>query len=109
MTVKTIQIAELMRQSQVEFGTSGARGLVTRMTDEVCYAYSLGFLQYLEQVSECRPGEAIAIAGDLRPSTERILKTVAAAVADQGYSVQHEGREFISRRAGGRVRPHGGG
>ena len=92
MTVKTIQIAELMRQSQVEFGTSGARGLVTRMTDEVCYAYSLGFLQYLEQIGECLPGEVIAFAGDLRPSTERILKAVAAAARDQGYRVQHEGR-----------------
>ena len=38
-----------MDSSGVAFGTSGARGLVSAMTDEVCYTYTRGFLQYLER------------------------------------------------------------
>ena len=45
-----ISIRDLMAQSGVAFGTSGARGLVTAMTDRVCYAYTRGFLQYLEVI-----------------------------------------------------------
>jgi hypothetical protein len=43
-----VSIAELMRHSGVGFGTSGARGLVESMTDEICYLYVLAFLQHLE-------------------------------------------------------------
>lgn len=31
--------------SSVQFGTSGARGLVSAMTAEVCYAYTQAFLR----------------------------------------------------------------
>jgi phosphomannomutase len=41
----TLFIQSLMQTSNVGFGTSGARGLVSDMTDELCYAYSLAFLQ----------------------------------------------------------------
>jgi phosphomannomutase len=34
-----------MASSGVRFGTSGARGLVADMSDEVCYAYTAAFLQ----------------------------------------------------------------
>ncbi len=40
-------IDDLMAESGVGFGTSGARGLVEAMTDRVCYAYALGFVQYV--------------------------------------------------------------
>ncbi len=64
---QTIAIAELMETSGVKFGTSGARGLVSDMTDFVCYAYTAGFLQYLETIGELpRPDRRVAIAGDLR-------------------------------------------
>lgn len=82
-----IQINDLMHQSGVKFGTSGARGLVTDMTDAVCYAYTFGFLQYLEASGEIRQsGEKVAVAGDLRPSTKRIMKAVMKASADRGYT-----------------------
>ena len=44
---ESIPIAELMAQSGVGFGTSGARGLAEAMTDRVCYLYTVGFLQYV--------------------------------------------------------------
>jgi len=81
-----IVISDLMAQTGVKFGTSGARGLAAEMTDLVCYTYTRGFLQYLEQVSELTKGrETVAIAGDLRPSTGRIMTAVARAVSDMGY------------------------
>ena len=46
---EVLTIDELMRQCGVQFGTSGARGLAEAMTDRVCYAYTSGFLGYLER------------------------------------------------------------
>ena len=81
-----IRINDLMQQSGVKFGTSGARGLADEMTDSVCYAYTKGFLQYLEKSGELKHrGESVAIAGDLRPSTKRIMGAVAKAASDMGY------------------------
>lgn len=79
-------IRDLMTHSGVAFGTSGARGLATAMTDLVCYAYTKGFLQYLESVGELkRIGECVAVAGDLRPSTDRVMEAVCRAADDMGY------------------------
>ena len=67
-----VTMQEVMKESGVAFGTSGARGLVTAMTDRVCYVYARSFIKYCETSYKCE--HTIAIAGDLRPSTERILK-----------------------------------
>lgn len=79
-------IKELMVESGVKFGTSGARGLAEAMTDRICYAYTTGFLQYLESIGELpNKGMQVAIAGDLRPSTDRIMEAVRRAAVDRGY------------------------
>lgn len=81
-----ISIQELMLQSGVAFGTSGARGLATAMTDRVCYAYTAGFLQYLESIGQLHcAGERVAVGGDFRPSTDRVMAAVCRAAADRGY------------------------
>lgn len=77
-------VAELMRQSGVAFGTSGARGLVTAMSDRVCHGYTTGFLQYMIEDGAWTRGGRVALAGDLRPSTPRILAACAQAVRDLG-------------------------
>ena len=89
---ETIRIDDLMASSGVQFGTSGARGLVRDMTDRVCYAYTRGFLQHVEQqgLLAGRPGE-VAVAGDLRPSTPRIVAAVSRAVEDAGHRVRYGG------------------
>ncbi|HXG48961.1 MAG TPA: phosphomannomutase [Methylomirabilota bacterium] len=87
-----ITIQDLMTRSGVKFGTSGARGLATQMTDRVCYAYTRGFLQYLRQVGDWAGKGAVAVAGDLRPSTERIMAAVCRAVEDAGGVSVHCGR-----------------
>ncbi len=86
-------ISDLMQSSGVKFGTSGARGLADAMTDQVCCVYTRGFLQYLKQTGEISGnGETVAIAGDLRPSTGRIMTAVARAAADMGCRPVNCGR-----------------
>ncbi|RME24222.1 MAG: phosphomannomutase [Deltaproteobacteria bacterium] len=87
-----MQISDLMETSGVRFGTSGARGLAAEMTDEVCYAYTLAFLQHLEALGEIEPAAEVSIGGDLRPSTDRIMSAVAQAVADRGYRPHNCGK-----------------
>ncbi len=84
-------IKNLMAQSQVGFGTSGARGLVKDMTDQVCYVYTLGFIQYLKQTQQLTEHTPIALAGDLRDSTPAILTACARAIKDSGIKVINTG------------------
>jgi phosphomannomutase len=79
-----ITVKQLMQESGVAFGTSGARGLVSAMTDRVCYGYTAGFLRHMADEGEFSPGGKVALAGDLRPSTPRILAACARAVRDLG-------------------------
>jgi len=88
-----ISIQELMARSGVAFGTSGARGLATAMTDQVCYAYTKGFLLYLEGIGELkRAGERVAVGGDFRPSTDRVMAAVCRAADDLGYRAVNCGK-----------------
>jgi len=88
-----ISIKDLMAQSGVAFGTSGARGLATAMTDSVCYAYTKGFLQYLEGIGELkRAGERVAVGGDFRPSSDRVMEAVCRAADDMGYRAVNCGK-----------------
>lgn len=88
---KESSISQLMASSGVQFGTSGARGLVSAMSDAICYAYTCAFTQQLTASQQLKPGTPIAIAGDLRPSTPRILNAIAAAIQDQLHPVIHCG------------------
>jgi phosphomannomutase len=87
-----MRIGDLMVESGVKFGTSGARGLADDMTDRVCYAYTLGFLQHLDGCGSLAAGGEVGIAGDLRPSTERVMAACARAVADRGFRARNLGR-----------------
>ncbi len=81
-----------MDESGVRFGTSGARGLVRALTDRVAYAYTRGFLQFLETIGELRRGgEEVVVGGDLRPSTPRLMAAVLQGVAEAGYAPVHCG------------------
>jgi len=81
---QAIAISDLMESSGVKFGTSGARGLADDMTDQICYAYTLAFLQYLLEVGDIKKADQVAIAGDFRSSTPRIMDAVGKAVSDAG-------------------------
>ncbi len=87
-----IRIQDLMEKSGVKFGTSGARGLAEQMTDQVCCAYTKGFLKYLSYTGDIKKGTSVAVAGDLRPSTDRIMAAVGKAVTDCGYKIINCGK-----------------
>ncbi|MCK4493608.1 MAG: phosphomannomutase, partial [Methylococcales bacterium] len=84
----TISVSTLMEQSSVSFGTSGVRGLVVNMTDEVCWVYTSAFLQTL---TDLKAGDEIGIAGDLRNSTHPIMAVVAQAITDNGFKAVNYG------------------
>lgn len=88
---ESVSVSTLMSRSGVAFGTSGARGLVSAMTDSVCFAYTCAFLQHLQDIAQFEPGSHVAIAGDLRPSTPRIIAACSAAVQHMGGIVDHCG------------------
>lgn len=92
-----ISVGSLMSNCGVKFGTSGARGLSEDITDFIAYTYTVGFISYLESRGEIptqptslhidnenKPNllhqRAIAVAGDLRPSTDRIVEAVCRAI-----------------------------
>ena len=87
-----VKIGDLMNDSGVKFGTSGARGLVRDMTDRVSFAYTMGFLQYLMSRWDLKEGDPVAVAGDLRTSTDRIMAAAAAAADYLGCRVINLGK-----------------
>ncbi|WP_150468042.1 phosphomannomutase [Francisella sp. SYW-9] len=83
--MEKVVIKDVIKISGVKFGTSGVRGLVSAMTDKICWLYTKAFLQFLEQKYSITKGTKIAIAHDLRDSSPRITKAVVKAVIDSGY------------------------
>jgi phosphomannomutase len=57
------------------------------MTDRVCYAYSRAFLRYLQIQGMLKDGDSVAVGGDLRPSTPRIMAAIGRAIRDAGCRV----------------------
>lgn len=86
-----VNVSELMQSSGVKFGTSGARGLVSALTDRVAYAYTAAFLQHLERSGALLPKARVAVAGDLRASTPRIVRAVLQAATDRGCVAEYAG------------------
>ncbi len=82
----------------LRFGTSGVRAKVTELTDIEVYCLTRGTLAYFEQTSKltCHSHASAAVtiplAGDLRPSTERLLQATAKAIDDAGFEVDYVGR-----------------
>jgi phosphomannomutase len=91
MSADSLAIKTLMDTIGVRFGTSGVRGPVGAMTNGVCYAYTLAFLQYLQGLGDIRTGAPVAVGGDLRASTARMMAAVGQAVVDQGYQLVNAG------------------
>lgn len=79
-----MSIRAVMNDSGVTFGTSGARGLVSQMTDEVCAAYAAAFLAVLRHSFSV---SRVAVGMDLRPSSPRIAAACTAALRSQGIEV----------------------
>ena len=74
------------------FGTSGLRGLVKDITDLEAYINVKGALRYLLSGGDGRRGARVVLAGDLRPSTDRIMRACARAITDSGCEVENAGK-----------------
>ena len=79
---ETYLIADLMDSSGVKFGTSGARGLVTQMSNEVCYAYTAAFL-----ANVVPDASQLVIGHDLRPSSPALAAACAQAARDANLDI----------------------
>lgn len=81
-----ISIEKIIAESNVGFGTSGVRGLVSDMSDVVCFSYVSAFLMRVRNKNYTIGNDfRVGIAGDLRSSTDRIMNACAAACVHQGY------------------------
>ena len=78
----------IIAESGVSFGTSGARGLVTQFTAEVCAAFTSGFIAVMKKKYNF---ETIAIAIDNRPSSYAMAKACAQAIKHLKLNVVYYG------------------
>lgn len=88
--MKLVKISELKANSGVGFGTSGIRDLAVNLTTEVVYSYTAAFIKHLRTLGEIK--EKIAIAGDRRDSTDRIMGVVDGCCQDNGLEVINCGK-----------------
>ncbi len=77
--------------SSLKFGTSGLRGLVSELPDDVCFAYASAFLQWMQQAHDLKQSDLVLIGYDLRDSSVRIANACMAAVRAMGMSVENCG------------------
>lgn len=84
--MKTIK--EIIEQSGINFGTSGARGLVTDFTSEVCTAFTFSFLDAMQKKFTFKK---VAVAMDNRPSSPDIAATICGSIESYGFEVDFYG------------------
>lgn len=72
----------VINNSNISFGTSGARGLVTDFIPEVCAAFTVNFLKI---TSANFSFDTVAIGIDNRPSSHDMAKACASAIEFMGY------------------------
>ncbi len=73
----------------LKFGTSGVRGLAAQLTDAECVRFTRAFIRFARSRTAVR---ACAVAGDLRPSTPRILRAVASGLRREGVEARNCGQ-----------------
>lgn len=74
---KMLQTSDVLANSGVAFGTSGARGLVSQFTPNVCAAFTHAFVAVMKQAFNFKQ---LAIAIDNRPSSYAMAMSCAAAL-----------------------------
>lgn len=80
--------SEIIAKSGIEFGTSGARGLVNDFTPDVNAAFALAFISAIENKFSF---DTVAIAIDNRPSSYAIAQACAEALKQHKLNVVYYG------------------
>ncbi|MCE0557339.1 phosphomannomutase [Motilimonas sp. E26] len=83
-----MSVANIIKNSGIAFGTSGARGLVVDFTPEVCAAFTLAFIEIMRERFRF---SRIAIAVDNRPSSPEMAQACIAGVRAAGLEVDFYG------------------
>lgn len=81
-------IKEIINQSGIKFGTSGARGLVCDFTPEVCTAFTFSFLDAMKKSFNFKK---VAVAMDNRPSSPVMAASICGAIRAYGFEVDFYG------------------
>lgn len=76
---------------QLKFGTSGLRGLVSDLTDDVCSRYTYAFLHHLQKTKKIANNGAVVVGRDLRFSSAHISAVVMEKIETLGYFVINAG------------------
>lgn len=81
-------LKEIIADSGVAFGTSGARGLVTQFTPEVCAAFAQSFIRSMRHRFNF---SSVAIGIDNRPSSPDMAAACIGALQSLGVDVDYYG------------------
>jgi phosphomannomutase len=80
--------AAVIAQSGVAFGTSGARGLVTQFTPDVCAAFAVAFIAGMKRNFSFK---TVAVAIDNRPSSYGMAQACSSALKKLNLNVIYYG------------------
>ncbi|WP_370978082.1 phosphomannomutase [Agaribacterium sp. ZY112] len=83
-----LKSSEVLAQSAVKFGTSGARGLVEDFSVDVCAAFTHAFLASMKASFSF---DSVAIAIDNRPSSYAMAQAISAALSQAGIRTLYYG------------------
>lgn len=79
---------DVLAESGIKFGTSGARGLVEQFSDHVCGAFALAFVEVMKKNFNF---DRVAIAVDRRPSSPDMAAACASVLKSFGLKVDYYG------------------
>ncbi|WP_341874712.1 hypothetical protein [Pseudoalteromonas xiamenensis] len=79
---------QIIQESGIAFGTSGARGLVVDFTPNVCAAFAIAFVESIKPRFQF---ETIALAIDNRPSSLGMVQAIASALDKIGVQTEYHG------------------
>lgn len=86
--VKKLTSSEVLSTSGVQFGTSGARGLVTQFSPNVCAAFTHAFVASMRSHFTFNK---MAVAIDNRPSSPVMAQAIIQALTDAGIDAIYYG------------------
>jgi len=79
---------KIISDSKIEFGTSGARGLVVNFSTDVVFSFVFNFIKHMELSYSF---STVAIGIDNRPSSYSIALACAFTIQKAGYNVEYYG------------------
>lgn len=79
---------KVIADAGIQFGTSGARGLVEQFTPQACAAFVCAFISGIKESFDF---QKVAVAIDNRPSSPAMAQATIAAIETMGYEAVYYG------------------